>query len=72
MAAHEPPIDPPPIHELDKLRTLHEAADALGVPYHAVQRPACRGLVQRYYLGTSRPYVKLRDFIDLMERSPKR
>jgi hypothetical protein len=72
MAAHEPPIDPPPIHELDKPRTYKDAANALGVPYHVVQRPACRGLVQKYYLGTARPYVKLRDFFDLMERSANR
>jgi hypothetical protein len=69
MAAHEPPIDPPPIHELDKPRTYEDAANALGVPYHVVQRPARRGLVPTYRLGTSRPYVKLRDFINLMERS---
>jgi hypothetical protein len=62
----------PPIHELDRPRTLNEAADALGVPYHVVQRAARRGLVPTYRLGTSRPYVKLRDFFDLLERSANR
>ena len=61
-----------PVDELDKPRTLGEAADALGVPYHVVQRAARRGLVPTYRLGTSRPYVKLRDFFDLMERSANR
>jgi hypothetical protein len=68
----EAKLGEPAIHELDKPRTLGEAADALGVPYHVVQRTARRGLVPTYHLGTSRPYVKLRDFINLMERSAKR
>ena len=63
---------PTPIDELDKPRTYGNAAHALGVRYHTVQRAARRGLVPTYYLGTSRPYVKLRDFFDLMERSTKR
>jgi hypothetical protein len=58
-----------PLDELEKPRTLMDAAIALGVPYHVVQRAARRGLVPTYRLGTSRPYVKLRDFFDLMERS---
>jgi hypothetical protein len=58
--------------ELAKPRTLLDAAIALGVPYHVVQRAARRGLVRTYRLGTSRPYVKLRDFFDLMERSASR
>jgi hypothetical protein len=68
--------DPPevrcPIHELDKPRTLREAADTLGVPYHVVQRASRRGLVPTYRLGTARPYVKLRDIFDYMERSANR
>jgi hypothetical protein len=51
---------------------LLAAAVALGVPYHVVQRAARRGLVPTYRLGTSRPYVKLRDFLDLMTRSQNR
>jgi hypothetical protein len=63
---------PTPISELDKPRTFKDAAIQLSVPYHVVQRTARRGLVPTYHLGTSRPYVKLRDFIDLMERSANR
>jgi hypothetical protein len=47
------------IPEGDKPCTLKEAADALGLPYHVVQRAARRGLVPTYRLGTTRPYVKL-------------
>jgi hypothetical protein len=61
-----------PLGSLEKPVTLGDAADALGVPYHVVQRAARRGLVPTYRLGTSRPYVKLRDFLDLMERSANR
>ena len=63
---------PTPISELDKPRTLEDAAVALGVPYHVVQRAARRGLVPSYHIGSSRPYVKLRDFINLMERNASR
>ena len=70
--AHDPPNVQQPIHDLDKPRTYKDAANALGVPYHVVQRAARRGLVPTYHLGTSRPYVKLRDFFDLMERSANR
>jgi hypothetical protein len=65
-------VIPPPISELDKPRTYRDAAVQLSVPYHVVQRAARRGLVPTYYLGTSRPYVKLRDFFDLMDRSTNR
>lgn len=64
--------DKTPVDELDKPRTLDEAAEALGVPYHVVQRAARRGLVPTYRLSTSRPYVKLRDFFDLMDHSANR
>jgi hypothetical protein len=66
-----PPI-PTPVSELDKPRTLDDAAVALGVPYHVVQRAARRGLVQTYRIGTTRPYVKLRDILALMERGLNR
>jgi excisionase family DNA binding protein len=65
-------VIPTPIDELDKPRTYGDAAHALGVRYHTVQRAARRGLVPTYRLGTSRRYVKLRDFLELMERSTKR
>jgi hypothetical protein len=57
-----------PINELDKPRTYKDAAAHLGVGYHVVQRAARRGLVQSYRLGSSRRYVKLRDFLELMTR----
>ena len=70
--AYDPPEIRQPIDELDKPRTYRDAAHALGVRYHPVQRAARRGLVPTYRLGTTRPYVKLLDFFDLMERSTKR
>jgi hypothetical protein len=67
--AHDPPEVQQPIPGVDRPTCLKDAANALGVPYHVVQRAARRGLVPTYRLSTSRPYVKLRDFFDLMERS---
>jgi hypothetical protein len=58
--------------ELDKPRTLKEAAAHLGVGYHVVQRAARRGLVRTFHLGTSRQYVTLRSFLELMERDANR
>jgi hypothetical protein len=68
----EPPADALPIPAIERPITLGDAARTLGVPYHVVQRAARRGLVPTYRLGTSRPYVKLRDLLDLMERSTTR
>jgi hypothetical protein len=70
--AHGSPDARQPIDAIDQPRSLKDAATALGVPYHVVQRAARRGLVRTYRLGTSRPYVKLRDFFDLMERRANR
>jgi hypothetical protein len=56
------------LSELDKPRTYADAAAHLGVGYHVVQRAARRGLVPMYQLGSSRRYVKLRDFLELMTR----
>lgn len=67
-----PMTDKTPVDEPDKPRTLEEAAEALGVPYHVVQRTARHGLVPTYRLGTTHPYVTLRDFLELMKRSAKR
>jgi hypothetical protein len=58
-----------PIEAVDRPMGLAAAAIAMGVPYHVVQRAARRGLVPTYRLGTSRPYVKLRDFLDLTSSS---
>ncbi len=64
--------DTPILAELDKPRTFKEAAAHLGVGYHVVQRAARRGLVPTYRLSTSRPYVRLRDFLELMTRNANR
>jgi hypothetical protein len=72
LRAHEPPDAQHLIAVVDRPIGLKCAAEALGVPYHVVQRAARRGLVRTFRLGTSRPYVKLRDFIDLMERGASR
>jgi hypothetical protein len=58
-----------PIHELDKLRTLHQAADMAGLKYHIIQRATRRGLLKTYSLGTSKKYVTLRDSFDVAARS---
>ena len=68
----EPKTGEPPISELDKPRTLKEAAAQLSVGYHVVQRAARRGLVPVYQLGSSRRYVTLRDFLELMTRDRNR
>jgi hypothetical protein len=52
----------------DRLLRYRAAAEALGVPYHVVQRAARKGLVPTYWIGPSGPYVKLRDFFELMKR----
>jgi len=72
IGAHDPPIDRPPIHELDKPRTYKDAAGHLGVGYAVVQRAARRGLVPVHHLGSSRRYVTLRDFLKLMNRDASR
>jgi hypothetical protein len=64
--------DTPILTQVDKPRTFKDAAAQLGVGYHVVQRAARRGLVRTFHLGTSRRYVKLRDLLDLMERSANR
>jgi hypothetical protein len=42
--AHDPPIDQPLIPTSERPMSLGDAANALGVPYHVVQRAARRGL----------------------------
>jgi hypothetical protein len=61
-----------PIHELDKPRTFKQAAAHPGVGYHLVRGAARRGLVRSFRLGTSREYVTLRSFLELMERDANR
>ncbi len=53
-----------PVHELDKLRTLRQAADMAGLKCHIVQRAAKRGLLKTYSMGTSKKYVTLRNIFE--------
>lgn len=59
VGAHNPPAARQPIPAIDRPTCFRDAANALGVPYHVVQRAARRGLVPTYRLGTTRRYVKL-------------
>ena len=63
--------DTPILAELDRPRTFKEAAAHLGVGYHVVQRAARLGLVRTFRIASSRQYVTLRDFLDLMARDKK-
>jgi len=58
---------PGPISEFDKLMTMASAAEALGLPYHTVQRAAARKLIPTYRLGDSKKYVRLRDILNRIE-----
>ena len=60
-----------PVHEYDKPRTFAQTAAALGVPYHVVQRAARRGFVPTYRMGSSRRYVRIRDFLELMTKGER-
>ena len=51
------------IFVLDKLMTMRAAAEALGLPYHKVQRATARKLVPTYSLGDSKKYVRLRGIL---------
>lgn len=57
------------VDHLDRPRTFRQAADALGVGYHVIQRAARRGIVPTMRIGSSRKYVRLRDFLELMKCS---
>lgn len=59
------------VDPLDTPRSFKDAAAAIGVGYHVVQRAARRGLIPTYALGTSRRYVKLRDIFAALERQPE-
>ena len=58
-----------PLSKLDKLMTLKSAAEALGLPYHKVQRAAARKLIPTYSLGDTKKYVLLRDILSRLEGS---
>ena len=55
------------ISVLDKLMTIRAAAEALGLPYHKVQRATARKLVPTYSLGDSKKYVRLRGILGRLE-----
>ena len=57
------------ISSIDKLMTIKSAADALGLPYHKVQRATARRLIPTYSLGASKKYVRLRDILSRLEGS---
>ena len=55
IGAHDPPEVHLAIPAKDRPMCLRDAAHALGVPYHVVQRAARRGLVPTYHLGHVAP-----------------
>lgn len=56
-----------PISDLDKLMNMASAAEALGLPYHTVQRAAAKNLIPTYRLGDSKKYVRLKDILNRLE-----
>jgi hypothetical protein len=54
----------------DRLLTLKQAAESLGLPYFKLQRAARAGLIPTYRLLNSRRYVKLRDILERMAAPP--
>lgn len=64
------------MHEFDqgsappeKLLTLKQAAEALGLPYFKLQRAAKCGLLDTYRFYNSRPLVRLSEVIAVVECS---
>ena len=66
-----PPI-PTPISELDKPRLWTTPQSRLAFPITWSSAPLDADWVQTYRIGTTRPYVKLRDILALMERGLNR
>jgi len=54
------------VDELDRPRTLKEAAALTGLPYFKLQRSVKAGLLPSYQLLNGRKYVKLRDIWERM------
>lgn len=65
--AHALPMTNEPNISVEKVYTLRDAAEMLGVPYYKVQRAARTGLIPTYRLLNSRPYVKISDILKLMQ-----
>lgn len=51
----------------EKLVTLQQAADALGVPYFKLQRAARAGIIPTYSLYNSRRLVRLSEVVAAIE-----
>lgn len=58
---------PTSIAAVDKLQSYMSAADALGLPYHKIQRAAARKLIPTYSLGDSKKYVRIGEIIEVMK-----
>ncbi len=56
-----------PVPELERLQTFQSAANALGLPYHTIQRAAAKSLIPTYSLGDSKKYVRLQDILNRLE-----
>jgi hypothetical protein len=54
---------------VERLITLQEAADALGLPYFKLQRSARRGMIRVYRLYNKRPLVRLSEIVAIIERT---
>ena len=54
------------VDDLDRFRTLKDAASVLRLPYFKIQRAARAGIIPTYSILNGRKYVKLRDIIELM------
>jgi hypothetical protein len=50
----------------ERLLTMREAAEALGLPYFKIQRSVRLGLLPSYRLLNSRRYVKVHDILERM------
>ena len=55
------------VPELERLQTFKSAANALGLPYHTIQRAASKSLIPTYSLGDSKKYVRLKDILNRLE-----
>jgi hypothetical protein len=58
-------------HTTERLLTLKQAAEALGLPYFKVQRAAKAGLFNTYTFYNKRPLVRLSEVIRVIESSKR-
>jgi predicted site-specific integrase-resolvase len=57
------------LQQNEKLVTLKEASEALGLPMFKFYRAAKAGQIPTYTLFNSRKYVKLREIVEIIEKS---